>query len=58
VTQLEDNDVVIVEAVRSPLGRRNGGLATVHPVDLLVQSVNDCAVGYGQPQPGRYFDGS
>jgi acetyl-CoA C-acetyltransferase len=32
---LNDHDVVIVEAVRSPLGRRNGGLATVHPVDLL-----------------------
>jgi acetyl-CoA C-acetyltransferase len=30
-----DTDVVIVEAVRSPLGRRNGGLATVHPADLL-----------------------
>ena len=28
-------DVVIVEAVRSPVGRRNGGLATVHPADLL-----------------------
>ncbi len=32
---LSDNDVVIVEAVRSPLGRRNGGLASVHPADLL-----------------------
>jgi acetyl-CoA C-acetyltransferase len=32
---LNDHDVVIVEAVRSPLGRRNGGLATVHPADLL-----------------------
>ena len=32
---LADTDVVIVEAVRSPLGRRNGGLATVHPADLL-----------------------
>ena len=30
-----DHDVVIVEAVRSPLGRRNGGLATMHPADLL-----------------------
>ena len=30
-----ENDVVIVEAARAPLGRRNGGLATVHPVDLL-----------------------
>jgi acetyl-CoA C-acetyltransferase len=33
--QLADTDVVIVEAVRSPLGKRNGGLATVHPADLL-----------------------
>ena len=32
---LADNDVVIVEAVRSPLGRRNGALAGVHPADLL-----------------------
>jgi acetyl-CoA C-acetyltransferase len=32
---LADNDVVIVEAARAPLGRRGGGLATVHPVDLL-----------------------
>jgi len=32
---LRDDDVVIVEAVRSPLGRRNGGLASVHPADLL-----------------------
>ncbi len=29
------DDVVIVEAVRSPLGRRAGGLSTVHPVELL-----------------------
>ena len=28
-------DVVIVEAVRTPIGRRNGGLSTVHPADLL-----------------------
>jgi acetyl-CoA C-acetyltransferase len=35
VTALKDTDVVIVEAVRSPLGRRNGGLASVHPADLL-----------------------
>ena len=30
-----DREVVIVEAVRSPLGRRNGGLAGVHPAELL-----------------------
>jgi acetyl-CoA C-acetyltransferase len=28
-------DVFIVEAVRSPMGRRGGGLSTVHPADLL-----------------------
>ena len=27
--------VAIVDAVRTPIGRRNGGLSTVHPVDLL-----------------------
>lgn len=32
---LADSDVVIVEAVRSPLGKRNGGLSTAHPADLL-----------------------
>ena len=32
---LEDSDVVIVEAVRSPLGKRNGGLSTAHPANLL-----------------------
>src|SRR3954449_6354137 len=29
------SDVVIVEAVRSPIGRRGGGLSTMHPADLL-----------------------
>ena len=28
-------DVVIVEAVRTPVGKRNGGLATSHPADTL-----------------------
>ena len=28
-------DVVIIDALRSPIGRRNGGLAGVHPADLL-----------------------
>ncbi len=28
-------DVVIVEAARSPLGKRGGGLSTMHPADLL-----------------------
>jgi acetyl-CoA C-acetyltransferase len=28
-------EVVIVDAVRTPVGRRNGGLSSVHPADLL-----------------------
>jgi acetyl-CoA C-acetyltransferase len=28
-------EAVIVEAVRTPIGKRNGGLSTFHPVDLL-----------------------
>src|SRR5688500_18912089 len=27
--------VVIVDAVRTPIGRRNGGLATLHPAEVL-----------------------
>ena len=27
-------EAYIVDAVRSPVGRRNGGLAKVHPADL------------------------
>jgi acetyl-CoA C-acetyltransferase len=30
-------EVVITEAVRTPIGKRNGGLSTVHPADLLAQ---------------------
>ena len=37
-------DVYIVEAVRSPLGRRGGSLASVHPADLL-GAVMQAAVG-------------
>jgi acetyl-CoA acyltransferase len=28
------HDAVIVEAIRTPVGKRNGGLSSVHPVDL------------------------
>jgi acetyl-CoA C-acetyltransferase len=34
-------DVVIVEAVRTPVGRRNGGLSTVHPADLLGAALSE-----------------
>jgi acetyl-CoA C-acetyltransferase len=35
-------DVVIVEAVRSPLGRRGGGLSTMHAADLLATVQKEC----------------
>jgi acetyl-CoA C-acetyltransferase len=35
------NDVVMVDAVRTPVGRRNGGLSTVHPADLLGVVLNE-----------------
>jgi acetyl-CoA C-acetyltransferase len=35
VAALDPADVVIVEAVRSPLGKRRGGLSSLHPADLL-----------------------
>jgi acetyl-CoA C-acetyltransferase len=52
VTDLADNDVVIVEAVRSPLGKRNGGLAETHPADLLA-TVQRAAIDRAQIDPAR-----
>ena len=34
-------EAVIVEAVRTPLGRRNGMLKGWHPVDLLAKALNE-----------------
>ena len=33
-SSLDPRDVVIVDAVRTPIGRRNGALKDIHPVDL------------------------
>lgn len=33
-------DAVIVEAIRTPVGKRNGALATIHPVDLSAHVLN------------------
>jgi acetyl-CoA C-acetyltransferase len=41
------SDVVIIEAVRSPIGRRNGGLSTVHPGDLLSHVLNEVVTRSG-----------
>ncbi|HEX2564924.1 MAG TPA: steroid 3-ketoacyl-CoA thiolase [Acidimicrobiales bacterium] len=45
-------DVVIVEAVRTPIGRRNGGLSTVHPADLLGTVLSE-AVGRSGIDPAE-----
>jgi len=59
MAKLADQDVVIVEAVRSPLGKRNGGLATVHPVDLLgsVQRASIDRSGIDPLEVGQVFAG-
>jgi acetyl-CoA acyltransferase len=40
-------DAVIVEAVRSAHGKRNGTLASVHPVDLMADVLNALAARTG-----------
>jgi acetyl-CoA acyltransferase len=48
----EIREAVIVEAVRSPIGKRNGSLKDIHPVDLLAdvlkEMVNRSGVDPGQ----------
>ncbi|MDI3406575.1 thiolase family protein [Streptomyces cavernicola] len=40
-------DAVIVEAVRTPIGRRNGSLSAVHPVDLSASVLRSLAARSG-----------
>jgi acetyl-CoA C-acetyltransferase len=48
----DNHDVTIIEAVRTPLGRRNGGLAGVHPAELLA-AVQRAAVERSGIDPAR-----
>jgi acetyl-CoA C-acetyltransferase len=52
-------EVVIVEAVRSPIGRRNGGLSTVHPADLLATVLGELVTrsGIDPAQVGQVVTG-
>jgi acetyl-CoA C-acetyltransferase len=34
---MSEREVVIIEAFRTPVGRRNGGLSTIHSADLLAE---------------------
>jgi len=45
-------EVVIVEAVRTPMGRRNGGLSTMHSIDLLGAVQRDLFIRTGM-DPGE-----
>ena len=45
-------DAVIVEAVRTPVGKRNGGLSGVHPVDLSAHVLNALAERAGLDPAG------
>jgi acetyl-CoA C-acetyltransferase len=53
------SEVVIVEAVRTPIGRRGGGLSTIHPADLLaaVQSAVIDRAGIDPAEVGQVVTG-
>ena len=52
-------NVVIVDAVRTPVGRRGGGLSSVHPADLLatVQSELVARTGIDPAEIGQVVGG-
>src|SRR6185312_7599380 len=52
---VEMRDAVIVEAVRTPVGKRNGGLSGVHPVNLSAHVLNSLAERSGV-DPGQVED--
>jgi acetyl-CoA acyltransferase len=49
-------DAVIVAAVRTPVGKRNGALAGVHPVDLSAHVLNALAERAGLADPAQVDD--
>jgi acetyl-CoA acyltransferase len=51
----EIREAVIVEAVRSPIGKRNGSLKETHPVDLLAEVLKE-AVSRAGIDPGQVED--
>ena len=59
MTTNTDNPVVIVDAVRTPIGRRNGGLSSCHSVDVLgtVQRALFDRTGVDQLEVGQVVGG-
>ena len=57
---MSGRSVVIVEAVRTPVGQRNGGLSTVHPAEpcsARVQSALVDATGIDPAEVGQVVGG-
>jgi acetyl-CoA C-acetyltransferase len=56
---MSSSNVVIVDAVRTPIGRRGGGLSSMHPADLLglVQSALVQRVGIDPAEIGQVVGG-
>lgn len=46
-------DAIVVEAVRSPLGKRNGGLARLHPAVLSAAVLSEAHGLFITPGPVR-----
>jgi acetyl-CoA acetyltransferase family protein len=51
----EIREAVILEAVRTPIGKRNGSLREIHPVDLLAAGLKETVERAGV-DPGRIDD--
>src|SRR5437879_13069035 len=51
----EIREAVIVEAVRTPIGKRDGSLKDIHPVDLLAEVLKE-AVTRARVDPGEIED--
>ncbi len=51
----EVREAVIVEAVRTPIGKRNGSLKDIHPVDLLAEALRE-VVNRAGVDPGLIED--
>ena len=56
---MSGRSVVIVDAVRTPIGKRNGGLSSLHPADLLgrVQSELVARTGIDPADVGQVVGG-